>query len=68
MLSAAILKQVLSGHTAKRDIIRSKRFFTAKCVYTVGHGLSCQPYHFEPEHVPNPEDSNIEDKEVKTIS
>ena len=67
MLSDAILKQVLSGCSAKRDI-RSKRFFTDKCVYTGGHGLSCQPYGFEPEHVPNPEDRNIEDKEVKTTS
>ena len=54
---AAILKQVLNGQAAKRDVISPRRF----CLYSRSWLIFTR---FEPERVPNAEDSEIENEEV----
>ena len=48
------------GQAAKRDVEPCKRFYVVKRVYT----QDLQPYRFEPERVPNPEDSESQSEQL----
>ena len=66
--ATAILKQMFSdqvaGLAAKRDIIFTKRFCLGKHICLLEFMADLQTYRFEPQRVPNPEDSERENEEV----
>ena len=55
-------EQMLNGQAAKRDVIPSKRFCSGTRVCTGSTVMTdLQAYRFEPERVPNAEDSENEE-------
>ena len=54
-------EQVPNGQAAKRDVIPSKRFGKLASVFVLEVTTDLQAYRFEPERVPNAEDSENEE-------